>query len=60
MAIRADENVLRFEVAVNDARRMQALHAFDYFRSIETGTIAAQPSPTCKLRRKVSSRMEVL
>ena len=60
MPVGADQDVLRLQVAVDDARGVQALDALDDLRSVEAGAVAAQASPTSELCGKVSTGVEVL
>jgi hypothetical protein len=59
VAVRCDEDVLRFEVTINDACPMQALDALNDFGSIETGSVTPKTTPTSELCRQIASRMEV-
>lgn len=58
--VAADEDVLRFEVAVDDARGVQALDALDNFRRVEPGAVTPEPAPSRELGREVASRVKVL
>lgn len=60
MTVGTDEDVLRLQVTIDDASCVQALHALDDFRSIESRTIPSEPAPARQLCREVTARMEVL
>jgi hypothetical protein len=51
VAVCRDEDVLRFEVTINDACPMQALDAFNDFGSVETGSVTPKTTPTRELCR---------
>lgn len=56
----ADEDVLRLEVAVDDAGCVQALDALDDLGGVEARAVAAQTAPAGELRREVTTRVKVL
>ena len=60
MAVAGDEDVLRLEVAVDDAGRVQALDALDDLRGVEPGAVAAEAAPPCELGCEIAAWMEVL
>ena len=58
--VRGDEDVLRLEVAVDDARGVEALDALDDLRRVEARAVAPEAAPARELRREVAARVEVL
>lgn len=60
MPVGADEDVLRLEVAVDDAGGVQALDALDDLGGVEARAVAAQTAPAGELRREVTTRVKVL
>lgn len=60
MPIATDEDILRFKVAVDDARCVQALDALDNLRGVEPGAVASKPAPSRELGSEVASGVEVL
>jgi len=60
MPIACDENVLGFEISINDASGMEPLNTFDDLCGVETGAVSTESAPSCELRGKISSRVEVL
>jgi hypothetical protein len=60
MAVTANKDIFRFEITVDDPCGMESLAAFYYFSSIEPSPVSTQTTPSGKLRRQVTARMEVL
>ena len=60
MAVAADEDVLGLEIAIDDARGVQALDTLDDLGSVEPRAVAPKPTPARELGREVASRVEVL
>ena len=50
MPVRADEDVLGLEIAVDHAGCVQALDALDDLGGVEPGAITAEAAPARKLR----------
>ena len=60
MPVRGDEDVLRLEVAVDDARGVEALNALDDLGGVEARAVAPEAAPARELRREVAAGVEVL
>lgn len=60
MPVSGDEDVLRLEVAVDDAGCVQALNALDNLGCVEPRAITPQAAPTRQLCSQITSGMEVL
>lgn len=60
MAVCADEDVLRLEIAVDNSGGVKTLDALDDLGGVEPRAIAAQAAPARKLRGEITSWMEVL
>ena len=60
MPVRADEDVLGLQVAVDDAGGVEALDALDDLGRVEPRPVAPEAAPARELRGQVASRVEVL
>lgn len=60
MAVAGNKNVLGLQVTVDDASCVEAFNALDNLGGVETCSISAKSSPSCKLGSKVPSGVEVL
>ena len=60
MSVSGDEDVLGFEVAIDDTCGMETFAAFDDFCSVEARSVATESTTSCELSGKITSRMEVL
>ena len=60
MSVCTDEDILWLEVAVDDARCVQAFDALDDLGGVEARTVATQTAPAGELRREVTTRVKVL
>jgi hypothetical protein len=60
MTVTPNKDILRLEIAVDDPCGMQALAAFHYLRGIKPSPVPTQTTPSGKLSRQVTTRMEVL
>ena len=60
MAVCADEDVLRLEIAVDNTGSVEALDALNDLSGVEPRAITAETSPARKLRGQITSGMEVL
>ncbi len=60
MAVRADENVLGLEIAVDNTGGVKTLNALDNLSGVEPRAITAEAAPARKLCGEITSRMEVL
>jgi len=49
MAIRADEDILRLEIAVYDTGSVKTFDSLDYFRSIKPRAVTAKSTPSSEL-----------
>lgn len=60
VAVGPDEDVLRLEVAVDDAGSVKPLDAFHDLGSVEASAVSAESAPSSELRSQISTRMEIL
>ena len=60
MAVRADEDVLGLQVAVDDAGGVETLDALDDLGGVEPCAVAPEAAPARELRGQVAPRVEVL
>ena len=59
VSILCKQDVLRFEVSIDDTSSVKTFHTLHYFGSVETCSVASESSPFAELCSKVSSWVKV-